>query len=83
MESPEYAAHTISSYTITHNTLYGEYVEEERYDLMNVIAVRLALNEHLEGGGAVWQRLLNVSQWMKKLEQSIIKNIILTSLEEK
>ena len=57
MESPEYAAHTISSYTIAHNNLYGEYVEKERYDLINVIAVRLALNEHLEGGGELHQML--------------------------
>ena len=57
MESPEHAAHTISSYTIAHNNLYGEYVEKERYDLMNVIAVRLALNEHLEGGGQLHQML--------------------------
>ena len=57
MESPKYAAHTISSYTIAHNNLYGEYVEKERYDLINVIAVRLALNEHLEGGGELHQML--------------------------
>ena len=28
MESPKYAAHTISSYAITHNNLYGDFVEE-------------------------------------------------------
>ena len=57
MESPEYAAHTISSYTITHNNLHGEYVEKERYDLMNVIAVRLAVNGNLEGGSELHQML--------------------------
>jgi hypothetical protein len=57
MESPEYAAHTISSYTINHNSLYGEYVEKERYDLMNVIAVRLAVNKQLETGSELHQML--------------------------
>ena len=60
MESPDYAAHTISSYTITHNSLYGEYVEEERYDLMNVIAVRLAINKAMEGGSDFHQMLENL-----------------------
>lgn len=76
MESPEYAAHTISSYTITHNNLYGEYEEKERYDLMNVIAVRLALNGNLEGGGELHQMLetlfssrLTVQEKEEKLEK--------------
>ena len=76
MESPEYAAHTISSYTITHNSLYGEYVEKERYDLMNVVAVRLAVDEALEGGCELHQMLetlfaseMTVQEKEEKLEK--------------
>ena len=76
MESPDYAAHTISSYTITHNSLYGEYVEEERYDLMNVIAVRLAINKAMEGGSDLHQMLetlftskMTVQEKEEKLEK--------------
>ena len=76
MESPNYAAHTISSYTITHNSLYGEYEEEERYDLMNVIAVRLAINKALEGGSDLHQMLetlftskMTVQEKEEKLEK--------------
>ncbi len=76
MESPEYAAHTISSYTINHNNLCGEYVEQERYDLMNVIAVRLAVNENLGGGSELHQMLetlfssrMTVQEKEEKLEK--------------
>lgn len=76
MESPDYAAHTISSYTITHNSLYGEYVEKERYDLMNVIAVRLAVNKKLETGSELHQMLetlfssrMTVQEKEEKLEK--------------
>ena len=76
MESPKYAAHTISSYTVEHNNLYGEYVEKERYDLMNVIAVRLAVNENLGGGSELHQMLetlfsssMTVQEKEEKLEK--------------
>ena len=76
METPEYAAHTISSYTIIHNNLYGEYEEKERYDLMNVIAVRLAMNHNLEGGSELHQMLetlfsskMTVQEKEEKLEK--------------
>ena len=76
MASPDYAAHTISSYTINHNNLYGEYVEKDRYDLMNVIAVRLAMNEKLETGSELHQMLetlftskMTVQEKEQKLEK--------------
>ena len=72
----QYAAHTISSYTIIHNNLYGEYEEKERYDLMNVIAVRLAMNHNLEGGSELHQMLetlfsskMTVQEKEEKLEK--------------
>ena len=57
MESPASTAHTISSYTMTHQCLYGDYEETERYDLMNIIAVRLAVDNKMEGGDAIHQML--------------------------
>ena len=78
MESPVYAAHTISSYTITHNNLYGDFVEKERYDLMNVIAVRLAVNETLGGGTELHQMLetlfsskMTIQEKEEKLEKEL------------
>ena len=81
MESPNYAAHTISSYAITHNNLYGEFVENERYDLMNVVAVRLAVDEALEGGSELHQMLetlfaseMTVQEKEEKLEKDFVAN---------
>lgn len=76
MESPNYAAHTISTYTIQHNSVYGEYEERERYDLMNVVAVRLAVDKNRLGGHILHQMLetvfshsMNVKEKTQKLEQ--------------
>ena len=76
MDSPDYAAHTITAYTISQHNLYGEYEEKERYDLMSVIAVRLAVNKDKEGGNPLHNMLetlfssrLRIQEKEKKLEQ--------------
>ena len=76
MDSPDYAAHTITAYTISQHNLYGEYEEKERYDLMSVIAVRLAVNKDKEGGNPLHNMLetlfssrLSIQEKEKKLEQ--------------
>ena len=76
MDSPDYAAHTITAYTINQHNLYGEYEEKERYDLMSVIAVRLAVNKEKKGGNPLHKMLetlfsskLSIQEKEKKLEQ--------------
>lgn len=75
MDSPNYAAHTISAYTINHKNLYGEYEEKERYDLMSVVAVRLAVDRERDGGNelhgmleTLFSKKLSVQEKEDKLE---------------
>lgn len=77
MDAPDYASHTISAYTIHHENLYGEYEEKERYDLMSVIAVRLAVDKEKEGGNqlhgmleTLFSKKMSVQEKEEKLERN-------------
>lgn len=54
---PEKAANTISEYTITRHNIYGEFNEEERYDLLTVIMIRLSGIENAEKGNGLLKML--------------------------
>lgn len=47
-DAPEKIANTISEYTMTRKEIYGDFNEEERYDLLTVVLVRISTKENGE-----------------------------------
>lgn len=56
-DSPEKLANTITEYKIERNNVYGEITEEERYDLMSVIMIRLSGKGNDEKGNLLIKML--------------------------
>ena len=57
MDSPEKIANTITEYSMARKNLYGDFSEEERYDLLSVIMVRLSGKGNDEKGNELIRML--------------------------
>ena len=57
VNTPEKSANTISEYKITRNEVYGKFDEEERYDLLTVVMIRLSEKEHADTEHALLKML--------------------------
>lgn len=76
MDSPEKVANTITEYSMARKNLYGEFSEEERYDLLSVIMVRLSGKGDDEKGNQLLRMLttllsdqMDAETKKKKLEE--------------
>ena len=50
MESPDYAAGTITEYSISPRSIYGEFKGKTRYDLLSAVMICLGKPEKKENG---------------------------------